>query len=397
MRIRILLAAVAAPLVLWAAMPVITHGQSGLSSIQSKIESKRRAVEAQKGRERALTADIQSVSSRIGALQDDITGLQRRQVAVQAELDAERRELARTQELLRQERARLVRLRARLAEGRAALAARLVELYKADEPDILTVVLDADGFADLLERTEFMQRVAGQDRRIIVRVEAARAEATATAARLGRLERRRQRATAAILERRAEIAAVRSRLVDRRDRYRRVRGTRVSVLERVRVSRRQNQTDLAALERASARITAKLQAAAPGGGTLRAGPIRPGSGRLIWPVNGTITSPFGPRWGRLHAGIDIGAPEGTPIRAADSGKVVVAGWEGAYGNYTCIQHGGGLATCYAHQASIGVSSGQTVSQGAVIGTVGNTGRSFGAHLHFETRVGGSPQDPLGYL
>jgi murein DD-endopeptidase MepM/ murein hydrolase activator NlpD len=110
-----------------------------------------------------------------------------------------------------------------------------------------------------------------------------------------------------------------------------------------------------------------------------------------------LTSGFGMRWGRMHEGIDIAAPTGTPIRAADSGSVEIAGYEGGYGNYTCIEHGGGLATCYAHQNSIGVSVGQTVAQAQIIGTVGSTGHSTGPHLHFEVRVNGQAVDPLGYL
>jgi murein DD-endopeptidase MepM/ murein hydrolase activator NlpD len=134
-------------------------------------------------------------------------------------------------------------------------------------------------------------------------------------------------------------------------------------------------------------------AAAQGGAT----DTIPSSQGLIWPVSGPVTSPFGYRWGRLHAGIDIGVPYGTPIHAAASGTVVLAGWTGGYGNYTCIDHGGGLATCYAHQSSYAVSSGAHVVQGQVIGYVGNTGHSFGAHLHFEVRINGTPVDPLGYL
>ena len=99
----------------------------------------------------------------------------------------------------------------------------------------------------------------------------------------------------------------------------------------------------------------------------------------------------------MHAGLDIAAPGGTPIRAAESGKVAIAGVVGGYGNYTCINHGGNLSTCYGHQSRIGVSVGQSVRQGQVIGAVGNTGHSFGNHLHFEVRVGGSPVSPLGYL
>jgi murein DD-endopeptidase MepM/ murein hydrolase activator NlpD len=103
------------------------------------------------------------------------------------------------------------------------------------------------------------------------------------------------------------------------------------------------------------------------------------------------------RWGRIHAGIDIAAPEGTPIRAAASGTVASLGPSGGYGNYTCVQHSGELSTCYAHQSSFATTAGATVEQGEVIGYVGNTGASYGAHLHFETRVNGEPVDPMGYL
>ena len=115
---------------------------------------------------------------------------------------------------------------------------------------------------------------------------------------------------------------------------------------------------------------------------------------MIWPVNGPVVSPFGMRWGRLHAGVDIAVPAGTPIRAAKSGSIALAAPYGGYGNYTCINHGGGLSTCYAHQSSFAITSG-SVQQGDVIGYVGCTGHCFGDHLHFEVRVDGTPDRPDG--
>jgi murein DD-endopeptidase MepM/ murein hydrolase activator NlpD len=286
------------------------------------------------------------------------------------------------------------------------LSERLVEIYKADRPDFVTVVLEADGFVELLERTELIRRLSRQDARIIALVRAAKADAKATTERLHRLAGRAERLAAAIEEERLQVASVNRQLVERRQGYMDARSAKSRALSSVRVDRRGLQAQLVALERENARVRAALRremqrAAAPPssdrGGTETAGPMRKGSGNLIWPIDGPITSPFGSRWGRLHAGLDIGAPEGTPIRVADSGKVVLAGPQGAYGNYTCVQHTGSLSTCYAHQSRIDTSVGATVSKGQVIGAVGNTGRSFGAHLHFETRTGGSPVDPLNYL
>lgn len=127
------------------------------------------------------------------------------------------------------------------------------------------------------------------------------------------------------------------------------------------------------------------------------------SGPLARPVPGPVTSPFGyrihPIFGtrKLHTGWDLSAAAGSPIVAAADGVVVSAGVRGGYGNATVIDHGGGLATLYAHQSSMAVSSGQSVSRGQVIGYVGCTGYCTGAHLHFEVRVGGAPVDPSGYV
>jgi murein DD-endopeptidase MepM/ murein hydrolase activator NlpD len=147
--------------------------------------------------------------------------------------------------------------------------------------------------------------------------------------------------------------------------------------------------DLRALEAADRRVRRLLN-------VRGAGPIVR-SGDLILPVNGGIVSPFGQRWGRLHAGIDMASPTGTPIRAAETGRVVIAGPVGGYGNYVCIQHGGSFSTCYAHLSRFMTRKGAGVRQGQVIGLVGCTGHCFGPHLHFETRVGGRPVDPQEFL
>jgi murein DD-endopeptidase MepM/ murein hydrolase activator NlpD len=127
------------------------------------------------------------------------------------------------------------------------------------------------------------------------------------------------------------------------------------------------------------------------------------TGRFVWPLPSCrrISSPFGKRWGRLHAGIDISGNGvyGKPVVSADGGVVaeVNHGWGGGYGKYIIIDHGGGYRTVYAHLSAINVRAGQKVSQGQLIGRAGNSGQSYGAHLHFEIRINGRSVNPVPYL
>jgi len=401
MRVRLLLTAIALPLLLWALLPMPSSGKSKqqeLNELQSKISNAREKIGRKKGTERGLRQQIAGYDRRIRTLQGKIATLQTRQERIQSDLDIKRAELERLRTDLRRERARLVRLRKRLDESRTQLRVRLVEIYKAEPPDMVTVVLNSDGFIDLLERGEFIKRISDQDRRIVTIVRDAKIDSIAGEKRLRRLEARQRKLTAIVQQRRDEISHVRMQLVGTRVGYTRTKDGKAAALSNVRADRQNLEEHVDGLEAASQKIAGQLSAAQGRyAGDL---PIRRGNGSMIWPVNGTMSSPFGQRWGRLHAGIDIGAGEGTPIHAADSGRVVLmqgTGASGGYGNYTCVQHTATMSTCYAHQSRFGTSVGASVSQGQVIGSVGNTGNSFGAHLHFEVRVDGSPVDPMGYL
>jgi murein DD-endopeptidase MepM/ murein hydrolase activator NlpD len=161
--------------------------------------------------------------------------------------------------------------------------------------------------------------------------------------------------------------------------------------------------DLAAQFALAAALRAQVDTNAKAA-TVQAAPVQAAPGRpLLQPVDGRLTSPFGNRYDpyyhvyQLHAGLDLAAPAGTPIRAAAGGTVLRAGWFGGYGRYTCVGHGAvreqRMMTCYGHQLRILVQPGQQVAAGQVIGLVGSTGASTGPHLHFEVRLGGRPVDP----
>jgi murein DD-endopeptidase MepM/ murein hydrolase activator NlpD len=363
----------------------------GLSApLPQRIDKKREQIAEARHKEGVLSSTIQQFSNRIEVLQGEIAATERRLERAQVALERQQARLLEVRDQLEQARDRLERLRSQLETARRVLAERLVEIYKSDSPDALTVVLEADGFEDLLERAEFLERISEQDRTITHRVRDLRDEAREQAIELAALQKQEQAVAEQIMAERDQIAAAQSQLVASRDQLAAAREDKRDALATVRDSRVALEGDLRALEAEQARVQAALASQA-------GGPIRQGSGQLVWPVNGAVVSPFGMRWGRLHAGVDIAAGSGTPIRAADSGRVALMGWVGGYGNYTCIQHTGSLSTCYAHQSSFATSNGASVGQGQVIGYVGCTGHCFGDHLHFETRVGGSPVDPMGYL
>ena len=346
-------------------------------SLQEKLEATEDQLSHVEKREGVLTTDIQAASEKITELQGQVAELRNKEATLAAELAQKQAELDQAQ-------ARLDELRDRLDRAVGILEDRLVAIYKSGEPDLLTVVLDSNGFDDLLERTEYLQRLEDQDSSIVGRVRELRDEMrqTVDAVKVARDD---------IARRKQELEETRADLEERSDELAEARADQRDALSSVRDQKQELEGDLSEISK-----EIEEQLGALGGSTLPAGPIRGGSAGFIWPVNGPVTSGFGYRWGRMHEGIDIGVPSGTPIRAAKSGSIVLAASTGGYGNYTCISHGGGLSTCYAHQSSFARTSG-SISQGSILGYVGCTGHCFGDHLHFEVRINGQAVDPLGYL
>lgn len=159
--------------------------------------------------------------------------------------------------------------------------------------------------------------------------------------------------------------------------------------------------ELAAFQKEEKSIRAEIAAATADQVVSSQAPA--GSGQLVRPVPGAVSSGFGLRvhpitgQNRMHNGVDMDGGMGEPIKAAKGGTVILADVKGGYGNTVMIDHGGGMVTLYAHQSKLGVSVGSSVSTGQVIGYVGSTGQSTGPHLHFEVRVNGNPVDPMKYL
>jgi murein DD-endopeptidase MepM/ murein hydrolase activator NlpD len=385
-----LLAAAAALIVL-----LLAGAPAPAADLSSKLEEKESKLSDVRERAGVLTTTISHYRDRIERLTDEVAVLRGREAEVRQRLDAKQAELDRAVGELDAAKRRLAVVRARLKRALVALRERLVAMYEAGTPDILSVIVGADGYDELIDRTEYLERIHGMDEAVVGRVRQLRDQVQSTVRTLRSAKLRIEAARDAIAAEREALADARSAVQRRQSKLVAVRRAREAVLARINEHEQHIEGEVAEIQ---AEIAAQLQSTSSA--PLPAGPIRYGSGQLIWPVDGPVVSGFGMRWGRMHEGIDIAVPAGTPIRAADAGTVVLLQSEsesGGYGNFTCLDHGGGLQTCYAHQSSFAVSSGQSVSQGQVIGYVGCTGHCYGDHLHFEVRVGGVPTDPLGYL
>ena len=362
-------------------------------SVDAQIASLNLKLAQIRSNERALEGQISAASARIRSLEQQVGDVSRRLAPLEQELRLRELRLGRLNALYdaQTERLRFLRREYRVALGR--LNARLVAIYESDEPDTLALVLSAETFSDLLDAVDYMRRIGDQDKRIADAVGIAKHEVEVAHKRTRAARDRVRQEARVVAVRVAQARRLRGELLAGKERLAGARARKSQSLAGLSEQERQEVGEMEALQQVSAQLTARIRAAQ----SQAPGDSAPSASGLIWPVNGPVTSPFGSRWGRMHEGIDIGAPSGTPIRAAAAGRVIIAGWVGGYGNLIVIDHGGGIATAYGHQSGLAVASGAQVELGDVIGYVGCTGHCFGPHLHFEVRVNGVPVDPLGYL
>ena len=368
-----------------------------------------------------LSSDLQEVQDRIERLESQVGSAEdaRSEIAaavleIAAELDAVVAELRRAEGLLAATEAeiaateghieeltgriavreeRVEDLRSRADDTRDAALDRLVELYMAAGPgSAITLEVSTDDPGVGIVYAERVQDVANevlasftalrvQEQREVERIGEERSELETVAADL---EAQRAVREAEAAEVAAATAQVEARLAEQQ-----------ALLAEMDRQIAEIEGEIAALASEEDSIKELIRQEQSGGGSS--------PGILRRPVPGAVTSGFGyrthPIYGdqRLHTGWDMSGSCGSPIVAAGSGRVFFAGWKGGYGNAIMVDHGGGMATLYAHQSSFAVGYGTQVSAGQVIGYVGTTGVSTGCHLHFEVRINGTPVDPTPYL
>jgi murein DD-endopeptidase MepM/ murein hydrolase activator NlpD len=380
------------------AVLLVCSAAAPAKDLESKLDSKEAKLSKVRERKGVLTTTISHYKAKIQKLTGEVAVLRGQESEVRVRLDAKQSELDGALADLEVGKRHLAIVQARLDRALVSLRERLVAMYETGTPDILSVLVEAGGYDELVNRTEYLNRIHGLDEAVVGRVRDLRDQVKRTVVRLRSAKDRIEAARDAIGAEEQALADARSAVQQRQSALVEARHSREDALARITQTEEDLDGDVASIQ---AELAATL--ASTGSAPLPAGPIQGGNGSgLIWPVDGPVVSGFGSRFGgsEFHEGIDIAVPSGTPIRAAAAGTVIFTEPEassGGYGNFTCIDHGGGLSTCYAHQESFAVSAGQQVSQGQVIGYSDCTGHCFGPHVHFEVRIDGAPTDPMGYL
>jgi murein DD-endopeptidase MepM/ murein hydrolase activator NlpD len=336
----------------------------------------------------AITAKKQEIEARVAELDGQVSAAEARLAPLAAESE---RLQARTVEL----QAEIDATQAELEGAQADFDESAAEMYRSARSGAVYDVVLAARPENLARQDKYLDRVSAKRRRIVQKVERLRAKLEAARAELADQKAQADRATQEAQAARDEVATLRAQIEPARAEAATQEAAEQAAIADIQSRKTEFESELAALQAASDSIAARLRA-------IGSGPGAPGHCEAR-PVPGPITSGFGQRYHpvlhytRMHSGADMTASSGTPIHACRAGTVVIAGSQGGYGNAVVIDHGGGMATLYAHQSQIATSAGAPVGPGDVIGYVGSTGLATGPHLHFEVRLSGNPVDPAPYL
>ncbi|MFP5298197.1 MAG: murein hydrolase activator EnvC family protein [Actinomycetota bacterium] len=369
MRLRLdrgLLAAILVGTLIVPAVGTLAGPKEELEKTEAKLDEIQHRIDRDKAKASTIREKVKLLNEALIELQMEVAKLDRQVEEVEYEVRNAQARIDATQEE--------IDVIADEANEQAVM------LYKTGSFETISALLNSESLAELDERIEMLGLAAQENTgalikygRLQLKIRAQKQDLFDKKDQLSETLKQRSRFLEAQAERKQELAEayqeLRANLIKNRDKE--------NLL----------QSEMNEIQQALLEHQAKASVEALG---------TSGKG-FIWPLNGPVTSYYGPRWGRMHTGIDIDGYTGQPIVSAKEGVVVLARYYSGYGNAVIVDHGGGYATLYAHMTEIGVSEGESIDQGEMVGTVGATGNVTGDHLHFEVRVNGEPVDPMPYL
>jgi murein DD-endopeptidase MepM/ murein hydrolase activator NlpD len=394
-RLRSAVAGLAAALLLGAAATGLGAAQQAQPAHALTLSQLQALLQQARSQKKSLDATVARLDARLSVIADKLQSLNASIAFVTSALNTRQAAYEALQAQLVIKKRELQAAEQRLRWQQMVFNQRMAQSYKQGDVDYMSFLLGSTDYEEMVSRAHLVGDLVSADSNLVGQLSAARATVAA--------EKRDVAAQTALARR------LRDEVQKKRDALASLRADQLSAQASTRAARRAKSKALAGVEsniHAWEAQEAVLASESQGLAGVIQGIAGHGdgkySGSMQWPVSGPVTSGFGWRIHpifhvrKFHAGIDIGAAYGTPIHAADGGRVIYATWMSGYGNTTIVDHGSGISTLYAHQSSIAISSG-TVSKGQVIGYVGATGYATGPHLHFEVRINGNPVDPLGYL
>lgn len=384
MKFRLLLAAAC----LAAFLPCAVPGQAK-SSTANKIKQAQSKLKDIKGDKKAIQQKIgqvkeqrEEVREELGWVNDRIRRINEEIKATKDLLDSRRAEQAKAKQSL-------LEASNKMAATRQRLRARVASIYRQGQTPAAMLLMGSADAGALAARKAFVERIAQRDRQLFEEVKERRSAVE-----------RRKKAVDGLVN---EVRDLEGKMRKEQTRLMMAQQDKQDIIKGLNQQESRLESQLDELDAESNKLASAIasyqNASQPG----KRGFVAAFRGGLIRPAAGRLSSGFGYRIHpiskrrRLHAGIDIAAPTGTPIVAAAPGVVISSGWRGGYGNTVVLDHGGGLSTLYGHCSRLLVKAGQRVTQGQRIALMGSTGYSTGPHLHFETRINGKPVNPLSRM
>jgi murein DD-endopeptidase MepM/ murein hydrolase activator NlpD len=337
-----------------------------LDKNEHQLQKVRARIAVQSRSERSLSGEVNRLNASLTRLQLKVVHLDERIDKVETQLHDAEAHIAETQK--------------QIDELEDIATAQAVELYKNGGTETLDALLDSQSLGELDTKAEMIGVAALQNTNALVKY--------------GRLRQDIEAQNAAMLSKRDELERQLAQRADLISVQTKKRSILAENLGRLRQKLGINEAKEGHLEEAQDELHEAIYEHQAKHSVAVLGTSSQG---FIWPLNGAITSPYGPRWGSFHPGIDIDGVTGQPIVAAKEGKVILAGSYSGYGNAVVIDLGGGYTTVYGHMSAFNTSTGAYVDQGDVIGYVGCTGYCTGDHLHFEVRINDQDVDPMPYL
>lgn len=379
---------------------VAAQDTKDLDEIARRINELAKQAEGVAGERTAAAEDVIATKARLDVLLVEKGRAEADLALVQDEVRLKQVELIDLRNKLRDSYLHLERTRISLSESEVAAKELVRASYMAAGEDRTSFALVAGQVNELSLGMAYLSRVSQRTDLVILQLEAFQQAERRESAALTEDEAIVSSEADLLAELEDDLADKFDEVAERESAVATELSSQQTLLNGIDAEIAEIEGELKTLEAEQDRIKKKInEAAGPPDGTASDG----GGGGWYRPVPGRISSGFGPRYhpilhySRMHTGLDMSASSGDPIRATASGTVILAGWNGGYGNTIVVNHGGGITSLYAHQSQLGASVGQKVSAGDVVGYIGSTGLSTGPHLHFEIRVNGVPVDPLPYL